>query len=84
VVNGLFFCATHTSHRNGHTPFVQKGAETSDTSVEAVELNTRCSWHGYSRGVGRGESAGFLNALQSFRISSVIRPERHTSVIVVR
>jgi len=33
----LFFCATLTGHRGGHTPFVQAGVETPDTSAEAVE-----------------------------------------------
>ena len=36
TVNGLIFCATLTIRRSGHTPFVQAGAETSDTSLEAV------------------------------------------------
>jgi len=31
------FCATLTGRREGHTPFVQAGAETSDTGAEAVE-----------------------------------------------
>ena len=29
----LFFCATLTGHRGGHTSLVQAGAETSDTSA---------------------------------------------------
>ena len=37
MVDGLFFCATLTSRRGGHTSFVQAGAETSDTGAEAVE-----------------------------------------------
>jgi len=37
TVNGLFFCATLTGRRGGQTPFVQAGAETSDTSAEAVK-----------------------------------------------
>ena len=32
MVDGLF-CATLTDHRGGHTPFVQAGAETSDTGA---------------------------------------------------
>jgi len=32
----LIFCATLTICRSGHTPFVQTGAETSDTSLEAA------------------------------------------------
>jgi len=35
VVDGLFFCATLTGRRGGNTPFVQAGAETPDTGVEA-------------------------------------------------
>ena len=31
MVDGLFFCAIFTGRRGGHTPFVQAGAETSDT-----------------------------------------------------
>jgi len=31
IVDGLFFCATLTGRRGGHTSFVQVGAETSDT-----------------------------------------------------
>jgi len=37
MVDGLFFCATLTGRREGHTPFVQAGAETSDTGAEAVK-----------------------------------------------
>jgi len=36
MVDDLFFCATLTGRRGRHTPFVQAGAETSDTDVEAV------------------------------------------------
>ena len=50
--NGLFFCATHTSHRSGHIPSVQAGAETSDVGAEAVKSDTRCTWQGNSRRVG--------------------------------
>jgi len=37
MVDVLFFCATLTGRRGGHTPFVQAGAETSDTGAEAVK-----------------------------------------------
>jgi len=40
MVDGLFFCATLTGRRGGHTPFVQAGAEKSDTGAEVV---SRCS-----------------------------------------
>jgi len=54
--------------RSGHTPFVQIGAETSDTGAEAVEPDQRCSWQGYSRRVGRGWKYGSRSALQHFSI----------------
>ena len=44
VVNGLFFCATLTGRRGGHTPFVQAGVETSNTSAEVVKLDPGFSW----------------------------------------
>jgi len=37
MVDALFFCATLTGRRGGHTPFVQAGVETSDTGAEAVK-----------------------------------------------
>jgi len=42
MVNGSVFSATPTSRRSGHTPFVQTGAETSGTRVEAIESKSRC------------------------------------------
>ena len=52
MVDGLFFCAALTGRRGGHTPFVQAGAETSDTGAEAVKPDTRCSWQSDARRVG--------------------------------
>jgi len=43
MVDGLFICATLTDRRGGHTPFVQVGAETSDTGAEAIKLHNPCS-----------------------------------------
>ena len=51
---GLFFCATLTGRRGGHIPFLQGGAETSDTGAEAVEPDTDSSWEGHSGRVGTG------------------------------
>jgi len=48
MVDGLFFCATFTGRRGGHTPFVQAGAETSDTGAEAVKPDPGSSWEGHS------------------------------------
>jgi len=44
----LFFCATLTGRRRGHTPFAQARAETSDTDAEAVEPDPHCSWEDHS------------------------------------
>jgi len=52
TAGGLFFCTTLTGRRGGHTPFVQAGGETSDTGVEAVQPDLRCSWESHSRRVG--------------------------------
>jgi len=55
MVDGLFFCATLTGRRGGHTPFVHAGVETSNTGAEAVELDPGSSWEGHSGGgVGVG------------------------------
>ena len=51
MVDSLFFCATLTSRRGGHTPFVQAGTETSDTGAEAVKPDPGSSWEGHSGGV---------------------------------
>ena len=48
LVDGLFFCATLTDRRGGHTPFVQAGAETSDTGAEAVKSDPGSSCEGHS------------------------------------
>jgi len=45
--------ATLTGRRGGHTPFVQAGAETSDTA-EAVKPDPGASWEGHSEGLGTG------------------------------
>jgi len=54
MVDGLFSFATLTGHRGGHTPFVQAGAETSDTGAEAVKPDTGSTWEGHSEGVDAG------------------------------
>jgi len=56
MFDGLIVSATLTSRRSGHTPFVQKGGETSDTGAEVVEQDPDSSWKGYFRvvAVGRG------------------------------
>ena len=54
VVDGLFSCATLTGRRGGHAPFVQVGAERSDTGAEAVKPDPGSSWEGHSEGVFSG------------------------------
>jgi len=41
MADGLFFCATLTGRSGGHAPFVQTGAETSNTGAEAVEAGPK-------------------------------------------
>jgi len=53
MVDGLF-CTTLTGRKGGHTPFVQAGAETSDTGAEAVEPDPDFFWEGHSGGVCTG------------------------------
>jgi len=89
MVDGLFFCATLTDRRGCHTPnpFVQAGAETSDTGAEAVKPDLRCSWEGHSGWVGAGvgtENAESCEAVRPLRIPLVIRPLRRTYAVVVR
>ena len=52
MFRGLFLCATHTSRRGGHAPFVQAGAGTSDTGAEVVKAGPRCAWQVHARRVG--------------------------------
>jgi len=42
TVDGWFFRAKLTGGRGGHIPFVQAGAETSDTRAEAVKPYLPC------------------------------------------
>jgi len=72
IIDSLFFCATLTGCRGGHTPFVQAGAETPNTHAEAVKTDPGFCWEGQSEGVGAGvwnENAQFrmgLSALSTF------------------
>ena len=50
MVDGLFFCATLTGRRGGHTPFIQAGVETSDTGAEAIKPDPGSCWEGHSGG----------------------------------
>jgi len=70
MVDGLFFCATLTGRRGGHTQFLQAGAETSDIDAEAVKPDPGSSWKGHSGGVGAG--VGDENA-ESFRFVLLLR-----------
>jgi len=86
MVDGLFFYATLTGRRGGHTPFVQAGAETFDIGAEAIEPDPGSSWEGHS-GEGWVPVSGmkmFCGVVQSLRIPLVIRPLRRTHVVVVK
>jgi len=87
MVDCLFFCATPTSRRGGHIPFVQAGAETSNTGAEAVKPDPRCSWEGHSGRVGAGDVDGNMESrkvVQPLRLPLVFRPVRRTYVVDVR
>jgi len=89
MVDGLFFCATLTGRRGSHTPFVQAGAEMSDTGPEAVKRDPGCSWVGHSRRVGAGvgdKSTESRSVVQPLRLPLVILDgsERRTYAAVVR
>jgi len=83
MVDGLFFCATLTGRRGGHTPFVQAGAETSNTGVEAVKPGPGSSWEGHSGSIG-DENAESCRVVRPLSIPLMIRPLRRTYVVVVR
>jgi len=87
MVNGVFFCATLTGRRGDHAPFVQTGAETSDTGAEAVKPDPDCSWEGHSEGLGDSvgdKSAESCGVVLPLRVLLVIRPMRRTYVVFVR
>ena len=86
MVDGLFFCATFTGRRGGHTPFVQAGAETSDTGAEAVKPDPALFGRVIPGGLYRclelsAESCGVVRPL---RVPLMIRPLRNTYVVGVR
>ena len=87
MVDGLFFCATLTGRRGGHTSFVQAGAETPNTGEEAVKPDPGSFWEGHSGWVGSGvwnenvESCGITRPLRN---PLVIGPVCRTSVVVLR
>jgi len=87
MVDGLFFCATLTGRRGGHTPFVQAEAETFVTGAEGVKPDPGSSWEDHSGWVCAGvgdENAESCGAVRPLRIPLVIRPLRRTYVAVVR
>ena len=86
-VDGLFFCATLTCRRSGHTLFVQARAETSDTSAEVVKSKPRCCRKGHSRWVGADVGDESItescSVVQPLRIPLVKCQERRTSDVVI-
>jgi len=86
-IGGRHGRATFTGRRGGHTPFVQAGAETSDTGAEAVKPNPGSYWEGHSGGVCIGicnYSAESCGVVYPLRVPLMIRPLRRTCVVVVR
>jgi len=84
---GLFFCATLTGRRGGHTSFVQAGAETSKAGAQAVKPDPGSSLEGHSGEVGArvgDEIAEICGIVRPCRIPLVIRPLRCTFLVVVR
>jgi len=84
----LFFCATLTGLKRGHTRFAQAGAESPDTGVEADKPDPGFSCEGNSGWVPvsgmkiNEESCGVVRPL---RITLVIHPVRRIyDVVVVR
>jgi len=87
MVDGLFFCATLTGRRGGHTPFVKAGAETSNTDAEADKPDPGSSWEGHSWVVGAGvgeEGAESCGIVRPLRIPLMIHPLRRTYVVILR
>jgi len=87
MVEYLFFCATLTGHRGGHTSFVQAWAKTPDSSAEAVKSDQGSSWEGHYGWVGAGvgnEYAESCGVVRPLSIPLMIRPMRRTYVVVVR
>ena len=85
MVDGLLFCTTLTGRREGHTQFVQTGAETPDTGAEAIKSDPGSSLEGRYGGVFAGvgdENAGSRGAVRPLRIPLVISPLRRTYVVV--
>jgi len=83
MVDVLSFCATLTGRR-GHTPFVQAGAETSDTGAEAVKPDPGSFGRVIPGGAGVGdENAESCGAVRPLRIPLVILLLRRMYVVVV-
>ena len=83
MVDGLCFCATLTGRRKGHTPFVQAGAETTDTGAEACS-RTQALLGRVIPGVCVPVSGIKVRSLVglSARVPLMIRPLRRTYVVV--
>jgi len=87
MVDGLFFCATLTGRRGGHTPFIPGGAETSDMGAEAFKPDPGSTSEDHSGGVGTGvgvENAESCGVVRSLHVPLMILPLRCTYVVVVR
>ena len=72
MVDGLFFCATFTGRRGGHTPFVQAGGESSDTNADAAKQDPDCSLEGHSKDVGGGVGQESVESCRVARAHSAL------------
>jgi len=75
----------HSHVTEGAIPHLCKQErKTSDTNAEAVEPDPCCFWLSHSRRVGQGWNYGVSQCSPTFRIPSVIRPERCISATVIK
>jgi len=67
-----------------HTPFVSAGMETTDTGVDVVKSDSRCSFLGGWVSTPGMKLPQFRSVLQPLRIPSVNCPVRRAFVFIVR
>ena len=81
LVNCLFLCTTLTFRKRDHTRFCMQERKRPTPVQRRLSRTHAVLGHSRKEGVNVGdESTESRNAIQPFRIPSVIRPERHTSV----
>ena len=76
MAGGLFFCATLTGRRGGHTPFVRAGSETSDTGRLYKQEKKRPTQLTYAVLGSHSRSVGADVGDESTKPLSVVQPLR--------